>query len=229
MLPLRPLALLAAVAAMTATAACTPRSPESAEPSTAARATPPPCPAEQLSCGLQTPVRSDGVTPFVNEDMGLKVIFPAGSQICLARSGDAARGFFAIYAGGPPACDEQPQRPPRFITLHAAYNALFHSTPEEGVADCRPLPDALQRQLGEPLAFPGQRSLVCNTTTRAGTIEITVNALTGRQKDDGKPESRAPSTAYFAAFGTTPDHLDEDLARFRRVLATTEITGAFVG
>lgn len=225
MLPLRPFALLAAVAAMTATAACTPRPPQRAEPR-AAQAKAPACPAEQLSCGLQRPVRSDGATPFENADMGLKVVFPAGSQVCLTRSGDAARGFFASYAGGPPACEEPPQQPPRFITLNTSWNALFHPTLEAANPDCRPLSTELRRRLGEPLAFPGQRSLVCDTTRRAGTIEITVNALTGRrQSDDGTAETRAPTTEYFAVFGSTPDHLDEDLARFRRVLATTEMTG----
>lgn len=225
----RVLALIASATALTATAACSPPSPETAEARPAAPARLPPCPAEQLSCGLQKPVRSDGVTPFENADMGLKAVFPEGSQVCLTRSGDAPRGFFASYAAGPAACEEPPRRPPRFITLNSAYNALAYPTLEAAAPDCRPLPDALRGRLGAPLAFPGQRSLVCDTTTREGTIEVTVNAMTGRRSDDGSPEARAPTTGYFAVFGTTPDHLDEDLARFRRVLATTEITGARVG
>lgn len=74
------------------------------------------CPEEELSCGRQRPVISDGVTPFVNENYHLNMVFPRGDRVCMTRSGNAAHGFFAVYSP-PLGCPARPERGPRFIAL----------------------------------------------------------------------------------------------------------------
>jgi hypothetical protein len=184
---------------------------------------PAPCPEEELSCGKQRPVVSDGTTRFVNDNMSLSGVFPAGSQVCLTRSGDEPRGFFAIY-GAPPSCAERPERPPRFIVLSAMFNAAFYVRAEEILGgDCRPLSAETQRRLGAPLAMPGFRTLLCETRSTGGSIEISMNFLGGPWWEGETPGSRRRKVVYVFILNTTPDHFDEDLARFRRVLASVRI------
>jgi hypothetical protein len=120
------------------------------------------CPAEELSCGRQRPVVSDGVTRFRNDNMYLSVVFPAGSQVCMTRSGDSPRGFFAVY-GAPPGCPERPERPPRFIVLNTMFNANFHERAEDiaGLV-CDPVsPETRRRRAAAPLALPRVRTQGC--------------------------------------------------------------------
>lgn len=182
------------------------------------------CSEEELSCGKQRPVVSDGVTRFRNEDMYLSAVFPAGSQVCLTRSGDSPRGFFAVY-GAPPGCPELPERPPRFIVINSMYNATFHATVEEASGvDCDLLSAETRRRLGGvPLAMPGFRTMVCETHGPAGAIEISLNFLGGPWQRVDELRDRRRTVIYTASVGTTPDHFDEDLARFRRVLASVRI------
>lgn len=210
----------AALAALLLTA-CSPQAPENDAPEKAAVETPA-CPPEQLSCGLQKPVRSDGVTPFENADMGLTAVFPEGAPVCLARSGDAPRGFFVNYGDGQ-GCSERPGRGPRFITLHADHNALFVRSAAEALpGDCRPLSDALQRRLAGALAIPGHASAACQGPAAEGAVEVMIYAMAGETEGE-TPGSRVPAVVYFAGFGTTQAHFDEDLARFRSVLASVRL------
>jgi len=214
----------AAVAAAIAVIAWRPAAEQAA---TAQPAEPkaPPCTPEHLSCGMQRPVPSDGVRPFVNEEFGLRVVFPRGSRVCLTRSGDAPRGFFAIY-GADAGCAERPERPPRFIVFDLGYNALFRASLAEVLPDdCRPPGAALRRRIGSPApAFPGLRSAICQLPSRTGDIELYVYTMAGQQpRRDSSPESRTPYAIAIASLGTTAAHFDEDLARFRRVLASARI------
>jgi hypothetical protein len=185
----------------------------------------PPCAAEQLSCGKQRPVLSDGVRRFENEELGLSVLFPRGSEVCLARSGDAPRGFFAVYPGG--GCEERPLRPPRAISVYGSYNALSEESVEAAAGDCGAVSPALRFALpAEGLAIPGEHSLMCQTPAADGAIELSVHALAGPWQDgvDGRPRTR--QMIFFAALITLPDRLDEDLARFRALLASIRINPA---
>lgn len=184
-----------------------------------------PCPAEELSCGLQKPVISDGVRPFANENYGLRVTFPRGSAVCLTRSGDAPHGFFAVYrteAG----CAERPERPPTFISIYAEFNATFlRSLAEVVPSDCRPPSGAVRHRIGgwRP-ALPGLRSVACQTLSRDGAIEIAVYAMAGTWPDgDTPPEARSPYVIYTVTLGTTPAHIESDVARFREVLRSLRI------
>jgi hypothetical protein len=184
---------------------------------------PAPCPEEELSCGKQRPVVSDGTTRFVNDNMSLSGVFPAGSQVCLTRSGDEPRGFFAIY-GAPPSCAERPERPPRFIVLNSMFNALFYAEVEQVLGgDCAPLSSETRRRLGAPLAMPGFRTVLCETRGPNGILEISINFLGGPWVHVDELRSRRRQVVYMFTLGTTTDHFDEDVARFRRVLASVRI------
>jgi hypothetical protein len=184
---------------------------------------PPPCPPEELSCGLQKPVVSDGVHPFVNEEMGLRVMFPRGSQVCLTRSGDAARGFYTSLE----PVEGCPERPNRrfFISINTMWNATFHPSAVDYWEGCLPPSGAVrQRLMSGELSFPGHRSMTCQETSDDGMIVLSVNALAREHSgEDLPPEFRTPSTAYSATLGTTLKRLDEDLPRFRRILRSIRI------
>jgi hypothetical protein len=220
MVTLRHHAILAVMIGATACSSPSPDDPaqEVADSETveAAPRSPAPCRSEQLSCGRQRPVPSDGVHPFINEDMGLRAVFEKGSGVCLARSGDAARGFYAHY-GAETDCSERGARPPAFIGLYASWNSSDYASLGEAVPDCRPLSPAVARNLeGETLAFPGILSLACQRQEQPGRIEIAVNALAGRR--NGGDADGPPATLYTAILGTRPERLEEDLARFRTFL-----------
>ena len=172
---------------------------------------PPPCPPEQLSCGLQKPVVSDGVHPFVNEEMGLRVMFARGSQVCLTRSGDAARGFYTSLEPVE-GCPERPNRR-AFISVDTMWNANFHPTPAEYWQDCLPPSGAVRQRLTSgALSFPGHRSITCQEMSDDGMIELSVHTLARENSGEDLPaELGTPSTAYTATLGTNLERLSEDL------------------
>ncbi|HMG46352.1 MAG TPA: hypothetical protein VK614_02680 [Allosphingosinicella sp.] len=201
-----------------------PASPQASAAPPPARVVPS-CPPEQLSCGRQQPIVSDGSRRFWNEDFWLGVTFPRGSRVCLTRSGDAPHGFFARY-GPVQDCAERPDRGPEFIAIYAEYNALFETSLRAIVpADCGPLSSPVRRHLGRGgLSFPHYRSVACQTPVGGGAIEISVHALAGPwQRADSIP-GRSRAAVYFATLGTTPAQLDADLIRFRRVLGSVQIS-----
>lgn len=183
----------------------------------------PPCPRDQLSCGFQQPVPSDGETVFVNEEFGLSVRFPRGSGVCMTRSGDAPRGFFAVY-GIPPNCEERPARTPRAIVVNLSWNGPEYRSIEEAVRTCEPPPPATLRRLGDrPPALAGRTARVCETAGADGSREIVLHAMfpaPGRAAAPGDP----PAILAFAAVSTVPAHAEEDFARFREVLASIRIS-----
>jgi hypothetical protein len=181
---------------------------------------PPSCPAEQLSCGLQKPVLSNGVRAFVNEEMALRATFPAGSRVCLSRSGDAPRGFYAWYGTSEAGCPERGDIPASFMGLSAHWNAAFARSAEQAADPCRPLSGRVKRLLqGAALAIPGHRSLACARDGPEGRVEVTVYALGG----PADPDEGVPGVVYFAVLGSTPERLEQDLVRFRQFLRLVRV------
>lgn len=210
-------------------AACTAAGPNNAdEAGGEARITnaaqPPDCPEEELSCVRQRPVVSDGSAPFLNANYGLTMVFPRGDRVCMTRSGNAPHGFVAHYGDGT-GCPERPEQGPRFIALYAEFNALFYTTLAQALpARCRPVSSATARRLrGVSLAFPGFPSTVCETPARPGAIELSVYTLAGPWQQGERPGSRVRKAVYYITLGTADAHFDEDLARFREVLASIRI------
>jgi len=156
--------------------AAAPRSrPAAVEPGKA-----PPCTPEYLSCGMQTPIVSNGRRRFRNEEMGLSAVFPAGSRVCMSRSGDAARGFYAWYGTDETGCPERGDLPGAYMGIGSSFNAAFYPSLREAAGeDCRPPAGRVGRLLREaPLTIPGHRSLSCQR--RGERIEISIYAMTGR-------------------------------------------------
>jgi hypothetical protein len=180
------------------------------------------CPPDNLMCGRRRPVISDGVTLFANEGMYLSMVFPAGSQVCMAHSGQEPRGFFAVYGGAPGCLDEQ-LRPDRGIKLFAMPNDLYRETAEETqISDCTPPAPDLQRRLANaPLAVRGFGAMICERRMYPGMIDIELTFLGGPWWDS--PAGVRRRAVYIITLNTTDAHLDEDLARFRQVLASVRI------
>lgn len=167
---------------------------------------------------------SDGAHRFRNDEMGLSAVFPAGSRVCLARSGNAARGFYAWYGTDEPGCPERGDIRATYMSLSASFNSGFHRTLAEAVPNCRPPAGAIARQLaGVRLALPGHASLVCEERGDDARVEIAVQALAGEWP--GEPREEAPFVLYRASLGTTPERLAQDLDMLRAFLATARIGG----
>ncbi len=179
---------------------------------------PPSCPAEQLSCGLQTPVTSDGARPFVNHVMGLRAIFPAGSHVCMSRSGDSPRGFYAWYGKSVAGCPEGGHHPVAAMGISSSFNPLYYKSLRQVSPDCRPLSSAVRANLhGSTLVIAGHRSLACQAEGQNGAVEITVYALAGTI------EEGAPSVIYFAFLDSKNERLNRDLVTFQTFLGRLRI------
>ena len=177
------------------------------------------CPAEQLSCGKQNPVLSDG-RPFMNEEMGLSVEFPRGSYVCLGRSGDAPRGFYTWFGVQTNCAEPENPDPPGYMSIHSHWNALERTSPADAPWwKCKPLSsDVRSRIRVADLAFSGHRSVVCEERKTPDQIEITVSALAGPSCG-----TRAPAANYIATLGTRVTRLDDDLPRFASFLRDAKI------
>lgn len=186
-----------------------------------------PCAPGQLSCGLQRPIISDGIRVFRNRDMGLRATFPAGSRVCLSRSGDAPRGFYARYGATEPGCPERGDGPASSMGIGASFNTTFQrSLGEAAAGDCGPLSGRVTALLaGEALAIPEHRSLACQADRRDGRVEIVVYAMAGSWPDGspGGSPGDAPRVIYWASLGTEPQRLGQDLDMFRAFLRTVRI------
>ena len=188
-----------------------------------ARTEAPPCPPEELSCGLQTPVVANGRRRFVNAEMGLSAVFPAGSRVCMSRSGNAARGFYAWYGTTEPGCPERGDIAATSMGIGSSFNAAFFPSIRDVVgSDCRPLAGNVDRLLRQaPLAIPGHRSLTCQRPQEGEKIEIMVYAMTGRWPRDFNQD--APRMIYWASLGTNAERLERDLRMFRTFLGNLRI------
>lgn len=180
------------------------------------------CPPEQLSCGMRQPVVSDGVRPFRNREMGLQATFPAGSRVCLARSGDAPRGFYAHYGLTKAGCPESGEPPPAHMGIGSSFNAVFYRTLREAAGECGPPSGTLGQMLrDQPLAIRGHETLACQSDEPDGRIELTLHAMAGTWPEDMSED--APRVLYWVSFGTTPDRLRDDLRTLRRFLRSVRI------
>ena len=152
--------------------------------------------------------------------MGLSAVFPRGSRVCVGRSGDAPRGFYARYGTAAAGCEDA-NRPSAYMGIGSSFNALFYDRVEEATGSCGPISTALKRRLGdESLDLPGHRSIACQRVDDE-MIEIAVYALGGGNFADvpGEP----PRVIYWASLGTRPDRFDRDLAMFRTFLRRARI------
>lgn len=175
----------------------------------------PDCPAEQLSCGKQQPVVAAEGQIFVNEDMRLSAVFPAGSRVCMARSGDAARGFYSTYGLEVQGCPERGDLPATRMGINSIFNALDYPTVDAALADreCLALSPQLSRRLGAPnLRIGGHRTRICQSDEGGGWIGITLHALAGQRH--GSPADNLPVAEYTAFLSTSPERFDQDIPMF---------------
>lgn len=176
-----------------------------------------PCPADELSCGKQKPVKSDGIRPFTNGDMGLSVVFPRNALVCMGRSGNTPRGFYS-WIRFPTNCSEPgPSDAPAYVRIYASYNTLEWAAPQQAFLSCKPLSPVLATRLGErKLEFPGHHSAVCQHRIQNG-VELTVIALAGPKCDGIR------SVTYDATLGTTWLRFGMDVKNFENFLRSAKI------
>lgn len=185
-------------------------------PQTTSPATPLACPAEQLSCGKQAPIVAETGQVFVNEEMSITTRFEAGERVCLARSGDAMRGFYTFNGPAGTFC-ESPS--PRGIGIGSFYNAVFARSLDLELEACGAPPMTEATMLAR-IGWPGRRflTLLCYNHEQDGSEIWVIHAL-------ARP--RSPKTVgqiqYSAHLQTDPAHREIDLERFRRFLLATQV------
>lgn len=193
-------------------AACQPPAPQKAEAQ-----------ADPLADALapRTAVIATTV-PFVNEEFGIRAVFPANSRVCEALSGAHPEGFYTRV--GDPRMSCAPSRDPPKVSAMVVlgnYNAAFHETMEEVVGpDCPKLNpvEADGRQLG----FPGFGSTVCESRTSDGGLEVSVHAFAGSWEDE--PGHAVPRLIYSAYLSSTTRTEAADRAAFQRFLDQVVLT-----
>jgi hypothetical protein len=205
---------------------CSPRHETSAQDSAHLKPAPSrvaaaiPCSPDELSCGLQKPVVSDGKRRFINAEMSLGAVFPRGSRVCMTRSGDAARGFYAWYGVETVGCPERGDIQATRMTINSYWNATFYTSLRqvmEHMPNCTRTSGSLKRILrGSSLAIGTVPSRACARDGQNGAFEIDVYALAGRPLSDTL--SRAESTIYVASLETSAERANRDLAMFQTFL-----------
>jgi hypothetical protein len=175
------------------------------------------CPPEELSCGLQQPVTASAGQVFVNHEMGLSATFPASSRVCVTRSGNAARGFYALYGLDRQGCPERGDVAAARMAINSMFNAAEHRSLMALADDCRSLPPAQERTLqSRTLRLDGHPTLTCLEVGHHGWVEITVYALAGQQPDS--LDQTLARTIYMATLVSRAERFDHDLPMFMTFL-----------
>ncbi len=197
-----------AIVVVLALAACRP----AAEPAVGARPPGPPMRTAEIA----------GQRPFVNEEYGVAAVFPAGSRVCEALSGEHPHGFYTRLGDERMGCrpsDDAPRA--SAVTVWADYNAAFYGTLEAltGPNCSNPSPAAPNDR---PFAFPGRTSKACETRSANGDITVSVHAFAGSWKSE--PGREAPYLIYSAYLKTTTRTEVADKSLFQRFLKQIVLT-----
>jgi hypothetical protein len=159
--------------------------------------------------------------------MQISALFPAGSRVCLTRSGDTPRGFYAWYGIDEQGCPERGDRAATRMVINSTYNANFHTSLEEvHPPDCKPLDPVVREATRQDLRLRGRRSQICQYTAPGGRLELLLTTFGGTQSD-GFP--RAPDIVYNVNLETSRGRLERDLPMFRTFLANLRLAPEWRG
>ena len=166
--------------------------------------------------------------PVLNAEYGVSAVFPTGSRVCEALSGEHPHGFYTRL--GDPEMDCVPSRDPPKVSsmlIWADYNAASQSVEEMGDPTC---PNRNVRAPdGTPLGFPGHDSMACETRLANGDVQVSVRTHLGTQVDNftgpNSDETRTtPRFVYTAWLHTTTRTEAADKAVFRQLLNTVALS-----
>jgi|GEM_PF-5597592 len=177
-----------------------------------------PCPAEQMRCGMEQPVVTDGRV-FRDARLGLAAAFPAGMPVCKSWTefSDEPLGFHAMYRPADIPCENTDQSRTLGLEIVTAGTSRETLPP-----DCRPLPPAsLQAFGGHVPSLPGHRSHICQETA---TDQIAIVVRTHASLPQANGQEKA--TIYEAYLVTTEADLAEDARVFEAFLQTAKIGAA---
>jgi hypothetical protein len=150
--------------------------------------------------------------------MKISAVFPRGSQVCMSRSGDSPRGFYASYGKNGGKCREDRLSADASMGIGSVGAAYMDHPLLDIAAHCRPLSaHILTIPSGDSLTLLGGKSLTCQETKQDGSILITVHTLA----DSTDPADQGP--LYWATLSTKPDRMSDDIAMFRRFLESLKL------
>ena len=161
-------------------------------------------------------VRQDKVIEY-----GLSVSFPARAEVCEISSGTHLHGLATPLSG---TCDHTM----RTIKVLANYNAAFLRSPAEATYCPKDEGGSLERGAALQLSIPGHSSATCVEEKPNGEILIGVATQAWRWPDaetSGDADMRETAWINYNAYlSTTRATFDRDLARFRTILQTVQIS-----
>lgn len=161
---------------------------------------------------------------YRNEEFGIEAIFPAGSRVCEARSGDHPHGFY-VWLSRPTVCNAvRDNSSASAMGIYASGNTSFESSPLAELP-CRngAKPRGILVDLGG-LSFRRLYSVSCALRLPDGSLNVVVAAQGGSwASDDNSPEASTPYINYAATLHTRPERLRRDMVLFRQFLARTTI------
>jgi hypothetical protein len=161
-----------------------------------------------------------------NQEYNFSVVFPGGSPVCTATSGDQPHGFFVRLSATQGDCRNVDKEPNvSVISVNAYSNATFENSPEEEIAGlCRKGRAGDERGAMKGLTFVGRRSANCQLKQADGSIDIYVVTQAGQWPGAHESqELKAPYINYTASLHSTQDRMFGDLKAFRRVLNSVRI------
>lgn len=185
----------------------------------------------QVATALAAFIFLVGVRPvtaekYVNEEFGLRVVFPDDLVFCSGAAGEHDHGItIFLDPGTVKDCSvESEYDDRRFIDVFAFYNALddikgLHgllrwSCEDASKSRCLPPPKGLR--LGH------WHSLSARANLRGDRVEIVVVTQAGRNPQ--VPYAPMPLVNYVVSLYTTEAHRKEDLRSFRRFLNNIRLT-----
>jgi hypothetical protein len=178
------------------------------------------CPPDQIQCGMEQPVVSDGRRVFRNEKMGVAATFPASRPVCTSRGkDDHPRGFYAMMRAPDMPCDVLDDS--RLMGVEVAQSGRSGCASLDAQSLLRPLTPGTARLFRTPPKLGGAAAVACEAH-RDDDIQISIFAFAPPPADPGG----SPGTLYEGYMVTTRAHLAEDVRSFEHFLEGVRIGSA---
>lgn len=166
--------------------------------------------------------------PFVNSEYAVSAVFPAGSRVCEALSGDHPHGFYTRLGDDRMACVPSSD-PPKVssLVIWADYNAAERSIEDLSDPTCSDRSSVAAD--GRHFAFLGRKSVICETR-RGEDVTIRVSTFVGSEwVREGGPNwdgaRPVPELVYTAILNTTAGRAEKDKPTFQRFLDVIKLKG----
>lgn len=150
-----------------------------------------------------------------NDEFGFEVMFPHGGEVCIARSGDHPRGFYAWYGSTEPACNTTHIDPSATVLgIYARYNTDFDDASSgRNELSCR---DGSENVTDSPefhgISIPRRAFVLCLARDRFDGVKLEImTSYRPITYDDGE----LSNIIYYVYMTSNEDLFERNLDKFR--------------